>query len=84
MKIFVGSVVSVNNSKTASVAVEKIVIHPLYKKRLKRIKRYHVHDELGVNRGDKVRFIETKPISKTKRWKILEIVGKKVNKNDSD
>jgi len=61
-------------AKTATVAVERIVIHPLYKKRYKRVKRYHAHDELGVGVGDTVKFTASKPYSKLKRWKIVEIV----------
>ena len=61
-------------AKTATVAVERVVVHPLYKKRYKRVKRYHAHDELGVEVGDTVKFTASKPYSKLKRWKIVEIV----------
>lgn len=80
MKIFTGQVISTKMSKTATVAVERIVIHPIYKKRFKRTKRYHVHDELGVKVGDKVFFAACKPISKLKKWKIIEVVGEKKKK----
>lgn len=76
MKIFTGKVISTKMSKTATVAVERIVVHPLYKKRLKKIKQYHVHDEIGVKEGDKVKFAASKKYSKIKRWKIIEVMGK--------
>ena len=77
MKIFTGKVISIKMQKTATVEVERIVAHPLYKKRYKTAKKYHVHDELGVNVGDTVKFITCRPISKIKRWKIIEIVRSK-------
>ncbi len=77
MKIFTGQVISTKMSKTATVAVERIVVHPIYKKRFKRTKKYQVHDELGVKVGDKVSFAASKPISKLKKWKIIEVLGEK-------
>jgi small subunit ribosomal protein S17 len=77
MKVFIGRVVSLKMPKTATVAVERTVTHPIYLKRFKREKIYHVHDELGVSVGDSVRFVSGKPISKLKKFKILEVVGKK-------
>lgn len=79
MKVFIGQVVSKKMEKTATVVIERVVIHPIYKKRFKRTKKYHVHDELGTNIGDTVSFSASKPYSKLKRWKIVEIVkgGKK-------
>jgi len=76
MKIFIGKVISKKMAKTATVGVEGIYSHRIYKKRLKRIKKYHVHDELETKVGDKVRFVASKPYSKLKRWKIIEIVKK--------
>ncbi|MGB6838749.1 MAG: 30S ribosomal protein S17 [Microgenomates group bacterium] len=76
MKIFTGRVTSVKMDKTATVAVERVAIHPVYKKRFKRIKKYHVHDELGTKVGDMVSFVATRPYSKLKKWKIIEVVGK--------
>jgi small subunit ribosomal protein S17 len=52
-----------------------MTIHPLYKKRLKRIRKYQVHDEMGVKVGDNVRFADSHPYSKTKKWKITEVVA---------
>ena len=77
MKIFTGKVISTKMSKTATVSVSRIVVHPLYKKRFKRSKKYHVHDEIGVKIGDRVSFVACKPISKLKKWKIIEVVNKK-------
>ncbi|OGM24198.1 30S ribosomal protein S17 [Candidatus Woesebacteria bacterium RIFCSPHIGHO2_02_FULL_38_9] len=73
MKIFSGVVISTKMAKTAVVKVNRVYIHPKYKKRLVRSKKFHVHDEVGVNVGDKVRFVEVKPVSKTKRWKIVKV-----------
>ncbi len=77
MKIFTGTVLNTNTAKTAVVSVQRIVVHPLYKKRFKRDRKYQVHDELGVASGQIVKFTASKPYSKTKKWKILEVVGVK-------
>jgi len=77
MKIFTGKVVATRTAKTATVAVERMTIHPLYKKRLKRIRKYQVHDEMGVKVGDNVKFSDSRPYSKTKKWKITEVIGDK-------
>jgi len=77
MKIFVGKVIAVKNAKTATVSVERMIIHPLYKKRQKRSTKYQVHDEVGVMVGDKVKFTDSRPYSKTKKWKITEVVAVK-------
>lgn len=74
MKKFTGKVIKNKMAKTVIVETERYRIHPLYKKRMKIKKNYPVHDEIGVNPGDRVRFVETKPISKTKKWKILEVI----------
>lgn len=73
MKILTGKVVSTKQAKTARVAVKRIVKHPVYQKRLRRIKTYLVHDELGAVEGDNVKFVASKPYSKLKKWKIIEI-----------
>lgn len=74
MKIFTGKVVSKKMQKTATVEVERVLTHPIYRKKIKRVKKYHVHDELGASIGQIVRFVASKPYSKTKKWKIIEIV----------
>lgn len=80
MKIFIGKVISTKRLKTATVTVENIVIHPLYKKRFRRLRKYSVHDDKGVKVGDTVKFITTRPYSKTVRWAITEIVENKNKK----
>lgn len=71
MKIFIGIVVGTKMAKTATVRVQRIVTHKLYKKRLKRDRVYQVHDEKGVKVGDTVKFVGTRPYSKTKKWRIV-------------
>ena len=80
MKIFIGRVISTKRLKTATVTVENIVIHPLYKKRFRRLRKYSVHDDKGVKVGDTVKFITTRPYSKTVRWAITEIEENKNKK----
>ena len=80
MKIFTGRVTATKMAKTATVAVERVVIHPMYKKRFRRDTKFQVHDELGVKIGDLVRFTASKPYSKTKKWKIISLDTQKVGK----
>ncbi len=77
MKVFKGKVISTKMQKTATVSVARIVVHPVYKKRYKRTKKYHVHDEFGVKVGDEVKFVASRPHSKLKRWKIVEVISDK-------
>jgi len=74
MKGFIGKVVSTKMKKTATVEVVRVVAHPIYKKRFKKTKKYQVHDELGAKKGDTVRFVASRPYSKLKKWKIVEII----------
>ena len=77
-KIRTGVVVGDKADKTITVIVERRFSHPLYGKGVKRSKRYHVHDESNACRvGDTVRIVETRPLSKTKRWRLLETLGRK-------
>jgi len=76
MKSLIGTVISTKMEKTAAVEVERIKVHPIYKKRIKVKKKFHAHDEIGVKEGDKVRIQECRPISKTKKWKIVEVIKK--------
>ena len=76
MKQFIGEVLDNRMTKTARVVVSRLRVHPLYQKRLKIRKIYHVHDEIGVKAGDKVKFQECRPISKTKKWQIIEVIKK--------
>jgi small subunit ribosomal protein S17 len=80
MKVFTGKVISKKMEKTATVVVSSVVVHPIYKKRFKKTKKYHVHDELGAKVGDTVFFVPCKPVSKLKRWKITEIAKDKKKK----
>ncbi len=71
----VGLVVGDKMKKTVTVLVERPVRHPLYRKFIKKKKRFLVHDEYEKCKvGDIVRIIETRPLSKRKRWRVLEIV----------
>lgn len=70
MRIFIGKAVSNKQTKTVIVEVERFFRHPLYERRMRRTKRYQVHTEVVIPLGGVVRFIETKPISKNKRWKV--------------
>ncbi len=72
----VGVVVGNKMKKTVTVLVERQVRHPLYKKILKRRKKFLVHDEYEKCKlGDLVKIVETRPLSKRKRWRVKEIVG---------
>jgi small subunit ribosomal protein S17 len=69
-----GVVVSAKMQKTVVVAVERLTRHPLYHKTLRRTSTFMAHDELGAQRGDVVRIVETRPLSRHKRWRVREIV----------
>jgi small subunit ribosomal protein S17 len=76
-KIRTGTVVSDKMDKTISVAIESYYKHPLYKKILKKIKKMKVDDpDNKCKIGDVVKITETRPLSKTKRWRLLEVVRK--------
>ena len=76
-KVRVGKVVSDKMDKTIVVAVEDRVKHPLYKKIVKKTYKLKAHDENNECReGDRVRVMETRPLSKDKRWRVVEIVEK--------
>ena len=76
-KVRVGKVVSNKMDKTIVVAIEDHVRHPKYSKIIKRTVKIHAHDENNVCAiGDKVAVMETRPLSKTKRWRLVEIVEK--------
>ncbi len=74
-KEFTGVVVSDKMDKTRVVLVERRVRHPLYKKEIKKRKKFYAHDENNECRiGDKVKIMDTRPLSKLKRWRIVEII----------
>ncbi|WP_207204876.1 30S ribosomal protein S17 [Clostridium minihomine] len=76
-KTNVGKVVSNKMDKTAVVAIQDSVKHPLYKKIIKRTVKLKVHDENNeCSIGDRVRVMETRPLSKEKRWRLVEIIEK--------
>jgi small subunit ribosomal protein S17 len=70
-----GTVVSDKMNKTVVVLVERRLAHPLYGKQVTRSKKYHAHDENNEYRiGDTVRIVETRPLSKLKRWRVVEVL----------
>ena len=72
----VGIVASDKMTKTVIVRVDRLVKHPVYRKYVKRRKKFMAHDELGAKTGDKVKIIETRPLSARKRWRVVEIIQK--------
>jgi small subunit ribosomal protein S17 len=81
MKIFTGKVVSVKMQKTATVVVDRVIVHPVYGKRVKRTEKYQVHNEFDVIPGQRVKFVASKPYSKTKKWKITGVIAEKKEKS---
>lgn len=76
-KIYTGKVVSDRMDKTVVVAVTRLFQHPRYKKTIKKVTKFKAHDEDNRCRiGDTVKIIETRPLSKEKRWRVLEILEK--------
>jgi len=74
---WVGRVISNKMNKTVVVVVERSVIHPLYRKILRRVTKLKAHDEQNTcHIGDRVRMIETRPISKDKHWRVVEVLEK--------
>lgn len=75
-KVREGLVVSNKMAKTVVVAVETKKVHPLYKKAIRLTKKYKAHDENNACKiGDKVKIVETRPLSKEKRWRVIEVVS---------
>ncbi len=74
----IGIVQSDKMTKTVTVRVDRQVKHPIYRKYIKRRKNFMAHDELGAGIGDKVRILETRPMSARKRWRVVEIIQKAV------
>lgn len=76
-KVYRGKVISDKMDKTVVVAVERLTRHPMYKKTIKKIVKFKAHDEENkCKAGDKISIIESRPLSKDKRWRVLEIVEK--------
>lgn len=77
-KVLLGEVVSNRMHKTVTVKVERRLRHSIYERVIKRSKKYHAHDEQNQCQvGDQVRIAETRPLSKTKRWRLVEIVRRR-------
>lgn len=72
MKIIIGKIISIKNPKTIVVEVERFYKHPIYEKRIRRTKRFQVHTEGQHVLKEVVRFIPTRPMSSSKRWKVAE------------
>ena len=79
-----GTVVSDKMEKTVVVAVERLVRHDMYRKTIRRTSKFMAHDELGAKRGDRVRIVESRPLSKRKRWSVAAIVEKAAVPHDED
>jgi small subunit ribosomal protein S17 len=79
MRVYKGKVIRVK-PKTATVEVTRFISHDIYQRRYKKTRRFQAHDELGVKVGDRVRFTDSKPFSKTKRWKIIKVINPKEKK----
>jgi len=73
-----GTVLSNKMMKTVVVSEERKVMHPLYKKRVKKTKKYKAHCEEVLSIGDFVRIEETRPLSKEKRWRVVDVIKKAV------
>ncbi len=73
----VGVVASNKSDKTITVVVERKLRHPIYGKFVKRSKKFHAHDDLNTcGIGDLVRIVESRPLSATKRWRLVEVIEK--------
>jgi small subunit ribosomal protein S17 len=72
----IGVVASDKMTKTVVVRVDRLVKHPIYRKYVRKRKKFMAHDEKGAKIGDKVRIVETRPLSARKRWRVVEIIQK--------
>ena len=72
----VGTVSSDKMQKTVVVRVDRLVLHPKYRRYVRRTSKFMAHDDLGATTGDRVRIVETRPLSTRKRWRVVEIVQK--------
>ena len=72
----IGIVASDKMMKTVTVRVDRLVKHPVYRKYVKKRKKFMAHDEMGAKIGDKVKIVETRPMSARKRWRVVEIIQK--------
>ena len=72
----VGTVSSDKMQKTVVVRVDRLVLHPKYRRYVRRTSKFMAHDDLGSTTGDRVRIVETRPLSAKKRWRVVEVVQK--------
>ncbi len=72
----VGIVASDKMTNTVTVRVDRLVKHPIYRKYVKKRKKFMAHDDLGAKIGDRVKIVETRPLSARKRWRVVEIIQK--------
>ena len=72
----IGIVFSDKMTDTVTVRVDRLVKHPMYRKYVKRRKKFMAHNSMGAAEGDKVRIVETRPLSARKRWRVVEIIQK--------
>ena len=72
----IGTVSSDKMQKTVIVRVDRLVLHPKYRRYVRRTSKFMAHDDLGSTTGDRVRIVETRPLSANKRWRVVEIVQK--------
>ncbi len=72
----IGTVASDKMQKTVVVRVDRRVLHPKYRRYVRRTSKFMAHDDLGATVGDRVRIVETRPMSAKKRWRVIEIVQK--------
>ncbi|MCK5511814.1 MAG: 30S ribosomal protein S17 [Thermodesulfovibrionia bacterium] len=76
-KIYTGKIINDRMDKTVVVAVERLTQHPLYRKTIKKVAKFKAHDEENQCRvGDKVSIIESRPLSRDKRWRVVKIIAK--------
>ena len=75
----VGIVSSDKMMKTVTVRVDRLVKHPIYRKYVRKRKKFMAHDDLGAKIGDKVKIVETRPLSARKRWRVVEIIHRAEN-----
>ena len=81
-KIYTGKIVSNKMDKTVVVAVTRLFQHPVYKKTVKKVSRFKAHDASNECQvGDSVKIVETRPLSRDKRWLVLEILAKQARSN---
>jgi small subunit ribosomal protein S17 len=72
----IGTVVKAKMAKTVVVAVERLVQHAVYRKTIRLTSTFMAHDEKGAKQGDRVRIVETRPLSRNKRWRVEEILNR--------